>query len=132
MNLTLTPRRIAALAAAAAAHNTLHAHDDDFVPVTPDEYLQSRVNDVLDSYATTFTVGLLTPYEFVECFVRINVYDAIVEAAKTDTNIAQYLSVLRAKTDHVNLFSPTVTSGLAYLRSKGLLTQAQADEITRV
>lgn len=97
--------------------------------LSPGEYLTQRVSEVLDNYADHHAVGLITPYEFVERFQRIGVYEAIYARSLTDVNVANYLGILRAKRDNVNLFSPTVAAGLGYLVAVGALTQAQADQV---
>lgn len=117
MNITITPRQQAGLEAACAASET---------SITPEEYLLARVGEVLDGYATAYGIGFITPYEFVERFQKLGAYDAIFALSEKDEHVAGYLAVLRAKTDAVNLYSPTVTQGLSYLVAIGALTLSDA------
>jgi hypothetical protein len=129
----MTPRQIAGLAAATAAFNEAHKDAPDFKPLSTDDYLAARTGELLDSYATTYGVGFITPYAFVERFVKEGVYDQIVAAANAgDKAIAGYLDTLRAKSDDVNLLSPTVAAGLGYLQQIKLITADQAARIGSV
>jgi hypothetical protein len=120
ITIELTPRQQAALQAAADNHNGNNA-----AALTAEQFAHLRLTQELDGYATTLRVGLVPPYEFVERFQRLGVYDRIFELAKTDQNVAGYLAILREKRDDVNVFSPTVAQGLAYLAARGVLTNEQ-------
>jgi hypothetical protein len=106
--ITISPRHAAGLQAAANADNASHG-----TSLTPGEYLSLRVNDVLDSYADAFAIGVLTPFAFVQRFTPAE-YARIVDLASTNPVVAGLLARLEVVSS-VHLFNEEAQQGVGYL-----------------
>lgn len=117
--------RESGVAAACAAHNA--ALPEDAAPLTAEEYLQARVEQLADSYVRQHRIGTVYSSEYVLRFTAAE-WAAINAAAETDENVAGYLQRVR-ELPEVRLWSDEMILGHAYLVSEGLLTPERSEVI---
>jgi hypothetical protein len=111
--------------AAAAAYNATLPEGE--TPLTPEEYLQARVDQMAQGWANTNSIGVITSGAYVLRFTAAE-NDAINTAAETDPTLAGFLTQVR-NAPQVELYADEVIQGHAYLVAQELLTQERSDEI---
>ena len=119
ITLTITDKR---LLAGVDANKNQHAPDQ-----TAEQYMQAWLDQIVDSWATAYKIGIVSSAEYVLRFTGAE-NSAITAAAETDPLIAASLEDVRSRST-VRLYANGVVQGMAYLVAQGLLTQARADEI---
>lgn len=117
--------REAGVAAACAAHNA--SLPEDAQPLTAEQYLQARVEQLADSYVRQHRIGTVYSSEYVLRFTATE-WAGINAAAASDENIAGYLQRVR-ELPEVRLWSDEMMLGHAYLVSQGLLTPERSEQI---
>jgi len=119
ITLTITDARLLAGVDASKAQNA---------PDQPaDEYMQAWLDQLLDSWAAAYKIGIVSSGEYVLRFTAAE-NAAITAAAETDPLIAGLLARVRESAEVV-LYAPEVVQGVGYLVAQALLTQARADVI---
>lgn len=119
ITLTITDARLLAGVDASKAQN---APDQ-----SADEYMQAWIDQLLDSWAVAYKIGIVSSGDFVLRFTSTEFYD-INTAALTDPHIAGFLTRIR-EIGSVALYSASVIGAMQYLVERELVTQERAAEI---
>jgi hypothetical protein len=119
ITLTITDARLLAGVDASKAQN---APDQ-----SAEVYMQAWLDQLLDSWAVAYKIGIVSSGDFVLRFTSTEFYD-INTAALTDPHIAGFLTRIR-EIGSVTLYSAGVIGAMQYLVEKALVTQERSAEI---
>ena len=119
ITLTITDAR---LLAGVDASKAQHAPDQ-----SAEVYMQAWLDQLLDSWATAYKIGIVSSGDFVLRFTPAE-NAALNAAAETDPIIAGFFARVRESAEVV-LYSDEVTQGVGYLVAQSLLTAERAAEI---
>ena len=123
ITVTLTnARHIAAANAAYAA--TIPGNGDPAPHASAVAYVQTRLNQMADSWADSTGVDRIGVFEFVQRFTTAE-FGAAQTLALTDPIAESILANLRA-VQYVRLGSDAAVQGIGYLVSAGVLTSERA------
>jgi hypothetical protein len=93
-----------------------------YVDITEEQFFKLRVDEVLESYARSFGVSIITSSDFV---LRFTPTENAAITASTDPNVQGLIALLKSHAT-VDLQAADTVNGVAYLQATGYLTPERA------